>query len=73
MNTKLLEGYIGYTTYFKSDNLQLQIRDVILLHSGKWWKPNKKFEYPRICVGNGVFQTSNHYIIAVAIVEEYFK
>lgn len=68
MNTKLLEGYIGYTTYFESP-LHCEDRDIIILHSGKWWKPNKVFKYPRGDEDNPSFQ----YQHAKAIVEEYFK
>lgn len=70
MNTKLLEGYIGYTTYYKRPC------DVIELHSGKWWKLNKKLKYPRNTVdtiyGTNYTQ-SESYRHSISIVEEYFK
>lgn len=68
MNTKLLEGYIGYTTYLDT----FHKADVIKLHSGKWWKFDKKFLYPRL-PQSGNYYEDPRYEKALSIVEEYFK
>lgn len=73
MNTKLLEGYVGYTTYYREEGLVYDPANIIMLHSGKWWKPNKKFVYPRLHKGKGRCEADPSYYSALKTVEEYFK